>query len=324
MESDARYAWVGGVVLGLALLMAGAIWWLQGNDGKEVTRYLVYFRNQSLEGLQINSDVRMQGIKVGKVVDYVILPSQAKTVRVLLGVDARTPILEGVEAVVTRNLVTGLAAVDLNNVWKGGTPLATIPKGEEYLVIEEGVPEMARFTKSIEGLGIASQEAMGRFNKLLSDENQRALSATLNNIAGLTGDARRDFVQIAPELTATLIAARHAATRLDRIGEELTPVVHETSHLVQHAGQRLDSLAGEVESTLKATRNTLTNLDAGIRDTQVQLRLSADLGMQELQSSAQSLRMAGDSLHTTSRDFTDPGRLLFGPNKGELGPGEEK
>jgi phospholipid/cholesterol/gamma-HCH transport system substrate-binding protein len=322
MESDARYAWVGGIILALMALLAGTIYWLQGRDGMEVTRYLVYFQNQSLEGLQINSDVRMQGIKVGKVVDYVILPNQAKTVRVLLEVDARTPILEGVEAVVARNLVTGLAAVDLNNLWKGGTPLTTIPKGEQYLVIEEGVPEMARFTKNLEGLGVATQEALTRFNKLLSDENQRAMAVTLSNIAGLSDEARRDFGQLGPELAATLAATRQAATRLDTVGQEVGPVLRETGQLVQRAGQRLDTLAGETETTLRMTRDTLKNLDAGLRDTQVQLRLSADLGLQELQGTAQTLRAAGESLQATSRDFADPGRILFGPNKGELGPGE--
>lgn len=320
MESDARYVWVGGVVLALALLFAGSVYWMRGGDSGEVKRYLVYFKNQSLEGLQINSDVRMQGIKVGKVVDYVILPNQAKTVRVLLEVDARTPILEGVEAVVNRNLVTGLAAVDLNNVWKGGMPLTEIPKGEEYIVIEEGVPEMARFAKSLEGLGTAGQEALVRFNTLLSDRNQRMLAASLENLSGLSADARH----MMPELSSTLEATRHAATRLDGVAQEVGPVLRETGRFVQQAGRRLDSLASETEATMRSTRATLAGMDTSLNDMRVQLRLSADLGMQELHRGAQAVQVAGESLQTTGRDFADPGRWLFGPNKGELGPGEDR
>jgi phospholipid/cholesterol/gamma-HCH transport system substrate-binding protein len=320
MESEARYLWVGGMVLALLLLLAGAVWWLQGGEDKEVRRYLVYFQNQSLEGLQINSDVRMQGIKVGKVMDYVILPNQAKTVRVVLEVDARTPVLEGVEAVVSRNLVTGLAAVDLNNVWKGGAPLAVIPKGEKYTVIEEGVPQMTRFTENLAQLGKTGQETLVRLNSLLSDGNQRAMAETLNNLAGLSGEAR----QLVPKMAGTLVATRHAAARLDETAREMGPVLRETGQLVKQAGQRLDTLAGETEATLRVTRSTLANLDTGLRDMQVQLRLSADLGMQELQRGAQALRVAGEAVQTTGRDFADPGRVLFGPNKGELGPGEDK
>jgi phospholipid/cholesterol/gamma-HCH transport system substrate-binding protein len=324
MESDARYAWVGVAVLVMVALLAGAIYWLKGgNDGHAMRRYVVYFKNQSLEGLQVNSDVRMQGIKVGKVEDYVILPNQAKTVRVLLKVDARTPILEGVEAVVTRNLVTGLAAVDLNNVWKGGTQLTTIPKGEEYVVIDEGVPGMARFTKNLEDLGSASQEFLGKLNRVLSEDNQRALSTTLNQVAGLAVDMRHQVGELAPQLSETLVAAQNAAVRLDAAGQEIGPLLRESAALAKHAGQRLDGLAGEAEATLQATRATLKNLDAGIDAVQVQLRLSADLGLQDIQNTAQILRMAGESLQTTSRDFADPGRILFRPNKGELGPGEQ-
>ncbi len=318
MESEARYLWVGGMVLALLLLLAGAVWWLQGGEDKEVRRYLVYFQNQSLEGLQINSDVRMQGIKVGKVMDYVILPNQAKTVRVVLEVDARTPVLEGVEAVVSRNLVTGLAAVDLNNVWKGGGPLTRIPKGEEYVVIDEGVPEIARFAKNIEDLGNAGQDALVRFSRLLSDDNQRSVRALLDNLAGLSGEARQRL----PEVSETLAAIRHSAGQVDGAVQSLAPAVRDAGQSVRVAGQRLDALAGEAEATLRATRTTLGALDAGLRDTQIRLRLSADLGLQEIQRAAQSMRAAGDTVQTAGRDYADPGRLLFGPHKAELGPGE--
>ena len=323
MESEARYAWVGGLILVLIALTAGTLYWLKGRDTQDVTRYLVYFKNQSLEGLQINSDVRMQGIKVGKVVDYVILPNQAKSVRVLLEVDSRTPILEGVEAVVTRNLVTGLAAVDLDNVWKGGYPLTTIPEGEKYIVIDEGIPQMARVAQNLEELSLASQEALTRVNTLLSDENQQALAATLGNIAGLTGEARRGLSRLGPEMSETLVATRQAARRLDTVGQEMAPILKEAGQVVQRAGEHLNRLAGETEATLQATRTTLGNLDSGVRDISTHLRLTADLGLQEIQGTAQSLRAAGDSLQATTRDLADPSRLLFGPRKAELGPGEQ-
>ena len=330
MESDARYAWVGLAVVTLVLAMAAGFYWLKGGNKAEVNRFTVYFQNQSLEGLQLNSDVRMQGIKVGKVADYTILPGQAKTVRVILEVDARTPVWEGVEAVVTRNLVTGLAAIDVDNVWKGGAPIGPPPKGEPYPVIDEGVPQMARISSTLEGLGKAGGEAVRRVNQLLSDSNQKAFSNILVNVAGVTGELRGELRQIGPELHATLGAARQAAARLDTVGAELTPVLHDSSRflrdssrLAQQAGQRLDKLSGEAETTLTATRNTLNTVDASLRDMQTQLRLSVDLGMQEIQMTAQALRTSSDALQTTSREFSDPGRILYGPNKAELGPGEQ-
>lgn len=322
MESDARYALVGAGLLILLLLLGGALYWLRGGSGPEVQRYVVYFQNQSLDGLQLNSPVRMQGIKVGKVTDYVILPNQARTVRVLIEVDARTPVLEGVQAVVARNLVTGLAAVSLNNPGDGGAPLRTVPTGERYPVIAEGEADMARLARTVEGLGQSGQEALDRINRLLSDGNQRAIASSLHEFAGMAEELRRDVGTLTPELVATLQASRHAAHKLEVLGEELLPVVRAGGAVVQHAGQRLDSLAGEAEAALRAARATLGSLDAGLRGLRMDLRLSADLGLQEIQHTAQAMRAASESLQTTSRDFADPGRILFGPNRGELGPGE--
>ncbi len=326
MESDARYAWVGFAVVSLMLAMAAGFYWLSGSSEQEVRRYTVYFQNQSLEGLQINSDVRMQGIKVGKVADYTILPGQAKTVRVILEVDARTPVWEGAEAVVNRNLVTGLAAVDLDNVWMGGADIGPAPKGEAYPVIDEGVPQMARISNTLEGLGKAGGEAVVRVNQLLSDDNQKAFTSILVNVAGVTGELR----QLGPELGATLVAARQAAARMDAVGAELSPVLRDSRALLRNGellaektSQRLDRLASDAESTLGATRTTLNTLDTSLRDMQSQLRLSLDLGMQELQTTAQAFRASSDTLQATSQEFADPGRILYGPHKAEFGPGEQ-
>jgi phospholipid/cholesterol/gamma-HCH transport system substrate-binding protein len=326
MESDARYAWVGLAVVTLVLALSAGFYWLNGGDKEDVKRFTVYFQNQSLEGLQLNSDVRMQGIKVGKVADYTILPGQAKTVRVLLEVDARTPVWEGAEAVVSRNLVTGLAAIDLDNVWKGGSDIGPAPEGEPYPVIDEGVPQMARISNTLESLGKTGGEAVERVNALLSDQNQQAFGRILVNLAGVTGDLGK----LAPELKETLGAARQAAVRLDSVGVEMMPVLQDGARLmrdgsawVQQSGQRFDRLSDEAESTLGSVRLTLATLDASLRQMQTQLRLSMDLGMQEIQGTAQALRAASDTLQTTSQEFSDPVRLLYGPNKGELGPGEE-
>lgn len=326
MESDARYAWVGLAVVTLIAAMALGFYWLNGSNKQEVNRYTVYFQNQSLEGLQLNSDVRMQGIKVGKVYDYTILSGQAKTVRVILEVDARTPIWEGVEAVVSRNLVTGLAAVDLDNVWKGGSDIGPPPEGEPYPVIDEGVPQMARISNTLESLGKDGGEAVERINRLLSDDNQQAFSRVLANAAVASDDLR----QLAPELRSALSAARQAALRLDSVGAEIAPVLQDGALLLREGGQQLkqvglrfDALADDAASVIDVARGTLSGVDAGMRDMQSQLRLSVDLGLQEIQATAQALRTSSETLQTTGSEFSDPARLLYGPHKAELGPGEQ-
>lgn len=314
MESDARYAWVGAGLLGLVVILAAGLYWLTGGaDDTIMKRYLVYFERQSLEGLQINSSVRMQGVNVGKVADYAIMPGEAQRVRVILQVDARTPVLEGVTAVVTRNLVTGLAAVDLANRAQGGGPLEAVPPGESYPLIKEGVPQLAKVASTLQDLGESSQTTLNRVNDLLSDQNQRAITGTLANLEAISGMLR----QTLPQLNATLASAKQAADRLDDLA-------HNTGQAVRDSQVRLGKVAQEAETTLVSSRTTLKNVDTDVQKMTTHLKRSGDLAMQEIQATAQSLRLAGDALQNAGRSLADPGRVLYGPSKSELGPGERK
>jgi phospholipid/cholesterol/gamma-HCH transport system substrate-binding protein len=314
MESDARYAWVGAGLLGLILVLAGGLYWLAGGtDDTVMHKYLVYFQRQSLEGLQINSAVRMQGVNVGKVADYTIMPGEAKRVRVTLQVDARTPILHGVEAVVSRNLVTGLAAIDLANRPEGGAALVEVPAGESFPVIKEGVPQFAKVASTLEGLGESSQTTLDRVNALLSERNQHAITATLENLAAVSGTLRETL----PQLNATLTSAKQAADRLDVLARD-------TDAAVRDGQARFGRVAGEAESALATSRETLKNVDGDVRKLSTHLKRSTDLALQEVQATALSLRLAGDALQNVGRSLADPGRVLYGPNKAELGPGEKK
>ena len=62
MEQEAKYTVVGTVLLILIALIAGAVVWLRSTGAEVDDRsYKIYFERQSLEGLQVRSEVRMKG-----------------------------------------------------------------------------------------------------------------------------------------------------------------------------------------------------------------------------------------------------------------------
>jgi phospholipid/cholesterol/gamma-HCH transport system substrate-binding protein len=266
--------------------------------------------------LQIGSAVRMQGIKVGKVEDYAILPGEARRVRVILQVDARTPVLEGVVAEVARHLVTGLASVDLVNQVEGGPPLMRVTQGEKYPVIPENVPRLTRMAGTLEEMSEVGRDAMVRFNTLLSDENQEALAGILENLDVLTTDLRQHLPALREEFSATLAGTRQAAARMDNLGADASGVLRDSQ-------VHLDRVARDAETTLASARHTLGAMDQEVHDLTLQLRLSADLASQEIQSTAQALRQAGEALQQSGRAMSDPARILYGVNPAALGPGEQ-
>jgi phospholipid/cholesterol/gamma-HCH transport system substrate-binding protein len=314
MESEARYAWVGGTLIVLFLAVAAGIYWLSGaSDNLPSTRYTVYFQKQSLEGLQIGSEVRMRGIKVGRVADYSILPDAARGVRVLLEVDARIPVLEGAQAVVNRKLVTGIAGVDLINTSANSAPLTRLPPAEPYPVIVEGVPEITRMTGVLEDLGSNGSEVLQRINRLLSDDNQRAIAGTLVNTRALTGH----LAETAPALRATLEQSRHTAERLEQVGVAAASTLNT-------AGHHIESLAAQSRDTLNRASATLDQTRAEIGTLSLSLRLTADLASQDLQATSKVLRDSGRAMQQSARALGEPERILFGPSQGNLGPGEER
>ncbi len=312
MESEARYAWVGGTLILLFLALAAGIYWLSGaGDHPSAKRYTVYFRKQSLEGLQIGGEVRMRGIKVGRVTDYTILPDTARGVRVLLEVDARTPVLDGVQAEVNRKLVTGIAGVDLVNTTIGGAPLTRRFAGEPYPVIAEGVPEVTRMTGELIDLGSLGGVTLEKINLLLSQGNQRAFRDALENTRDLTGR----LGQVAPVLRETLEQSRRTAESLARAG-----VAAEST--LNTAARDLDSLTAQSRDTLSEARTVLELGRKEVGALSMSLRLSADLAGQDVQATAKVLRDSGSAMQQTAHALTLPEALLFGAPRDDLGPGE--
>ena len=114
MEPEGRYTIIGVLLL---VLVACAVWagiWLTGQVGGAVRYYTIYFERQSLRGLQIGGEVNARGLKIGQVESYSFSPDDVNRVKVDIRVDAGTPVAVDTTANIGRNLVTGVARIDLS------------------------------------------------------------------------------------------------------------------------------------------------------------------------------------------------------------------
>ena len=126
MEPEAKYTLVGGCGAGAAgadrrrRRMAGV-----GKRGNDVQRYKIYFTRQSLEGLQVRSDVRHAGHPGRRGHRLLASRSSARArSRSSIGVDPATPVRESTRAVVDRNLITGMATIRLQNLNEDSPPIS--------------------------------------------------------------------------------------------------------------------------------------------------------------------------------------------------------
>ena len=311
MEPEAKYTLVGTAVVVLVVLLVGALVWLKRADGEgDDVPYKIYFSRYSLEGLQIRSDVKMQGIRVGSVTGFRISSRRPGSVEVLIRVDQSTPVRESTRASVERHLLTGIASIVLVNTTEDSPRLTEAPENESYPVIAEGEAEFA-LTESAASIAQRADETMQRINQLLSDENQAALGRILVNLESISTNVDSTMARLDEALVALTRAseevrktsagisadAKRLTARYDALGETSTTAVREISGTMGDIGADVDRVTNRMDALL-ATTNV------------------------ELRSTAQQLRATADALGTAARRLSDPRRALFGPASAEAGPGE--
>lgn len=312
MEPQARYALVGTVIVILSAALVVFVLWLNRTGlQRDTDPYLIFFRQQSLDGLQVNSDVRMRGIKVGFVVNFNIVREDVTTVRVEIRVDAGTPVRTTTEATVVRNVVTGLAQIHLVNTDPGSPPLAEPPPGMPYPVIAEARSGYDEFTDALGRFAEEGVQTLERIQLVLTDDNIARLRGTLANLENLT----LKLEQQTGKVDQALVSVTRAANDFSALAATLDRTA--ASFDANFAG-----VSQETARTMAASREALAALRGDLAAMAASIDRLAGSGDQELRATARELRAAADSLTRTARRLEDPSAALFGPHPGELGPGE--
>lgn len=311
MEPEAKYTVVGAAVLMLLAAIVVSIVWLRSSAGqRDDVPYKIYFAQQSLEGLQIRSDVKMKGIKVGAVTGFRISSRRPGSVEVLIRVDGSAPVRGSTRATIERQLVTGIASIRLVNGDEQSPLLSETPADEAYPVIAEGEPEY-QLSRSMAELAQRADETMQRINLVLSDENQVALGGILVDLRRAVAEVNRTM----PVLKGTLVS-------MTRTSDELRSVSREVAGRAASLAARYETLAEASTQTMKELSTTVRGIGGDV--TQLTGRLDDVLadGSIEFRLTAQELRATAGALGNVARRLRDPADVVFGPSKASLGPGE--
>lgn len=312
MESEARYTLVGAVVLVLLVLIAAAAVWLKSSGAeREDVPFKIYFANQSMEGLQIRSDVKMQGIKVGSVSSFRISLRRPGTVEVVIRVNDNTPVRQITYATVDRHLLTGIASIRLVNTDESSPPLTALRPDEPYPLIPEGDSEYSKLSDSMTQVVQRADETMRRINTFLTDENKAALGEILVNLRRITGNMDRTMAGLDRTLASLGGAADEVRSTSAAVGADARRLI-----------ARYDALGAESTAAIKDVSVAIRQISADV--TRLSVRVDALLadGNVELRVTAQELRTTANALGAAARRLNDPGRILFGPADGSMGPGE--
>ena len=313
METEGRYTLVGALVLAVIALLTLAIVWLTGAaDQIAYQTYTLYFKQQSLDGLAIGSPVKMRGIKVGVVDSYRFAKGGDEAVSVTARIDEGVPVHVGAAAYIKRNLVTGIATVEIDNGPSDSPLLDRVPSGERYPVIAEGSSDIDKVATALSQLAVNGAQVLEKMNTLLSDENQHAITQTLANLNELSNHLAANK----HSLDAAVQGIRDASDEFRFAGASISQAATRAEGSIVSVGQNADAALKEAAIAMERLQR-----DAGLIS--VQIQQLTETGTLELTSVSRDIRTSADVLTTAGQRLSKPREILFGPGMQQLGPGEK-
>lgn len=313
MEAEGRYTFVGTIVMVTLGLLAVALVWLAGGaDQASYQTYTIYFRNQSMDGLAVGSPVKMRGIKVGEVDSYRFVIGSQEAVSMRVKIDAGVPVRTSANAHVKRNLVTGIASIEITNRDNVSPMLTSVNRGERYPVIAEGSSDLDNVASAVTNLAVNGAQVLERMNTLLSDDNQRAIAQTLKNVNELTGDLAKNkqAIQVA------LQGIKDASDKVELAGDQVAHAASTTETTIKNVGRDASVALHEATDLIEKLHSESVVLSSKLQD-------FTEISTLELTNISRDVRGSADEVANAGQKLSNPRAAIFGASKTSLGPGEQ-
>ena len=310
MYSRINYTLVGLFVLlfGAALLGFG-FWLAKYGFEQKYTDYDLYF-GEPVDGLTVDSTVKLKGVDVGKVVSIQVLPKDVERIRVRIKLKEGTPVTRDMYAVLKLQGITGLSYVEIDGGSREAprlhsTPghIAVIPTRPSLThQLVSGAPRlMKKLERTVDGL-----------ERVVSEANLKHLQEVLANSAEATRKATEvedRIIALADEFNATMQRFDRRADTIEKeiagitktLNDELPPVMKN----IGDAGKNIARVAEGIDKRLRRGEYDLRKIVRPIR-----------VDLSELSYRYQEL---AEDLKALSRH---PSSLIFGGGQPPKGPGE--
>jgi phospholipid/cholesterol/gamma-HCH transport system substrate-binding protein len=306
MERNANYALVGFASLMIFVGMVAFIVWLARiSFAQQYDVYDVVFQGP-VDGLSKGSEVHFNGIKVGDISDIGLVKDNPTQVDARVRVTSDVPIRQDSYATADPEGITGVSFIQITP----GTPslplLKTLAHPGKYPIIK-GQP--GAFSALLAGGGTvltSAAEALSRINRILSDQNIQALSATLGDVKSVADEARKE---------RTLFAdADKSLKDIDGAADSIKQLSDNANGLVAGDGKRAIHNTADAAEEIKGATVDLRSLLAKLKGPTADF---ANTGLPQLTSAVESLRQAADSLNRLSNELeqSPQGVLSKGPAK---------
>jgi ABC-type transporter Mla subunit MlaD len=241
------------LILSLSVILVGGGQFLQKFDA-------YYTRVVNAAGIEVGSQVRLGGVRVGKVIDIIAPSGPGESVTIKLGVKKGTTLYKGTKAMITQIGFVGdiYLLLTLDNA-KGETfkPGDTIP-AEEPIEFGKLIAKLNGISDSLNGL-------INDIDKIFSQKN-------IEGIEQLVGNTNKAIVSSSANIEKVASSLKETTEKLNSLLSELEDVVKsnkgEFSGLIKKAhedlmkaGDMIKAIESAAKSTDRAVELQSRNLD---------------------------------------------------------------
>lgn len=301
METRANYVMIGAFTLATAaFLLLFGLWAAKYTSDKDWRYYNVVF-DEAVTGLTEGGSVQYNGISVGSVDTLSLAPDDPRKVIAHVKLRATTPVKVDTRAKLSFTGLTGTAFIQLT----GGSPNAKslVPDNSDT------VPTILTEASALQNIAETANKLVARLDKVLSDDNIRNITQTLDNIENATGvlaDQRQDIGAL---ITNARVSSEKLAATLDTTNGAIADVDRE---LVQ----KLPQLIAKLDSTLDRLDNAAGNADKLLSENRGAINSFTQDGLSQLGPTMEELRgLVRDLRKISSRLEDNPAGYVLGRQK---------
>ncbi len=249
METKANHLLIGSFVLVLLAGIFGFMIWLSRGDVTQTTTQFRIFFTDSVAGLSVGGDVRFHGVRVGSIKQISIDRDNPARVKVLIDIDANTPVRADSYATLQLQGITGVSFVQIS----GGTPDSPLLPPNKHGEPPELPSRPSQISQLVDGaphLLSEAVEVLQRANGMFSEDNRRNVALMLDNGAELSARVASHGA----ELEQTLSRMSQGADEMAAAAKKLNAM-----------SDKLDHLAGQGQQAMTQVQNTLKDLDTLVK-----------------------------------------------------------
>lgn len=263
METRAHHVLIGAFTIGVFLLALGFVLWMSKSSvDQRYNDYEIVF-TEAVTGLSVGGLVQYNGIKVGEVSALKLAPDDPRKVVARVRLDASAPVRQDTRAKLGLQGVTGLAFIQLSGGAPDSPPL--LPTQEHPLpVIPSEESALSKLLASGTDVVTSVNDVLLRVNQVLSDENIRRVSATLQHVDELSGalaGQRQDVAATLNQLAAATGELKHTLTTLGSIANSADTLLREDARSMLQTMQKtlasVDKLAASTGALVDTNRGAI-------------------------------------------------------------------